>query len=76
MFQKKKFEDSDAYKELMRHQEETDRKLDSIRRQNFKQLNDSVNRSFNRELDSLKQSTDSLRRELEKSIQNLKNNKN
>ncbi len=76
LFGKKKFEDSDAYKELMKHQEETDKKLDSIRKQNFKQMNDSVNNSFRRDLDSLKRSTDSLEKELEKSIQNLKTNKN
>ncbi|MBZ0202377.1 MAG: hypothetical protein K8I03_05100 [Ignavibacteria bacterium] len=72
-FEKKKFEDSDAYKELMKHQEETDNKLDSIRKQNFNQLNDSVNNSFRKDLDSLKRSTDSLKKELEKSIENLKN---
>jgi uncharacterized protein YlxW (UPF0749 family) len=75
MFSKKKIEDTDTYKELMKQQEETERKLDSIRRQNFKQLTDSTNNAFKKKLDSLKRSTDSLEKELEKSIQNLKNNK-
>lgn len=72
---KKKLEDTDTFKELMRRQEEVDRKLDSIKKQDFKQLNDSVNNNFKKQLDSLKRSTDSLEKELEKSIQNLKNNK-
>ena len=72
---RKKFEDTDTYKELMKQQEETERRLDSFRRQNFKQLNDSTNNAFKKKLDSLKRSTDSLEKELEKSIQNLKNNK-
>jgi uncharacterized protein YlxW (UPF0749 family) len=72
---KKNFEDTDAYKELIRRQEETDRRLDSIRRENFRQLNDTVNASFKKQLDSLKRSTDSLEKELEKSIEKLKTNK-
>lgn len=75
VFGKKKFEDTDTYKEMMRQQEETDKRLDSIRRDNYKQLNDSVNNGFKKKLDSLKRSTDSLEKELEKSIQNLKKNK-
>lgn len=74
VFGKKKFEDTDMFKEMMRRQEETDRRLDSMKRQDYKQLNDSVNNGFKRQLDSLKRSTDSLEKELEKSIQNLKNN--
>ncbi len=73
IFGKKNFEDTDAYKELMRQQEETDRKLDSIKKDNYRQLNDSINSTFKKELDSLKHSTDSLKTELEKSIQILKN---
>ena len=73
LFGKKSFEDTDTYKQLMRQQEETDKKLDSIKRQNFKQLNDSVNNNFQYKLDSLKRSTDSLEKELEKSIKILKN---
>ena len=69
---KKNFEDTDAYKELIRRQEETDKRLDSIRRKNFRQRNDTVSASFKRELDSLKRSTDSLEKELEKSIEKLK----
>lgn len=69
---KKNFEDTDAYKELIRRQEETDKRLDSIRRENFRQLNDTVSASFKKELDSLKRSTDSLEKELEKSIEKLK----
>lgn len=71
LIQKKKFEDTDTYKEMMKQQEETDKKLDSIRRQNYRQLNDSAD-SFHKELDSLKRSTDSLEKELDKSIQYLK----
>ncbi len=70
---KKNFEDTEAYKEIIRQQEETDKKLDSIKRQNFKQLNDTVNNNFQYKLDSLKRSTDSLEKELEKSIKILKN---
>jgi t-SNARE complex subunit (syntaxin) len=69
---KKNFEDTDAYKELIKRQEETDRKIDSIRRENFRQLSDTVNSSFKKQLDSLKKSTDSLEKELEKSIEQLK----
>lgn len=72
LFGKKKFEDTDTYKELIRQQEETDKRLDSIRKQNYKQLNDSVNNSFRKKIDSLKRSTDSLEKELDKSIQDLK----
>lgn len=75
VFGKKKFEDTDTYREMMRVQEETDKKLDSIRRENYKQLNDSFNNGFKKKLDSLKRSTDSLEKELEKSIQNLKNSR-
>jgi len=75
MFGKKKFEDTDTYREMIRIQEETDKKLDSIRRENYKQVNDSVNTGFKLKLDSLKRSTDSLEKELEKSIQNLKNSR-
>lgn len=72
LFGKKKFEDTDTYKEMMRQQEETDRKLDSIKKDNYRQLNDSTNSTFKKELDSLKHSTDSLKKELDKSLQDLK----
>jgi len=72
---KKNFEDTDAYKELIKHQEEVDRELDSIRRQNFKQTNDSSRTEFKKTLDSLKRSTDSLQKALDKGIQDLKNKK-
>lgn len=70
---KKNIENTEKYKELIRQQEETDKKLDSIKLQNYKQLNDSVNNNFQYKLDSLKRSTDSLEKELEKSIKILKN---
>ncbi|MEO8515061.1 MAG: hypothetical protein ABI543_16000 [Ignavibacteria bacterium] len=73
LFGKKNFEDTDTYKEMMKQQEETDKKLDSIKKENYRQVNDSVNKGFKNKLDSLKHSTDSLEKELEKSIQNLKN---
>jgi hypothetical protein len=57
---------------MMKYQEETNKRLDSVRRDNYRQLNDSMNTEFRRELDSLKRSTDSLEKELEKSIENLK----
>lgn len=72
---KKSIEDSQTYQEMMKYQEETNKHLDSIRRENYRQLNDSMNTEFKRELDSLKRSTDSLEEELEKSIQRLKNHK-
>lgn len=72
MFGKKKFEDTDTYREMIRVQDAADRKLDSIRRENYKQVNDSVNTGFKKQLDSLKRSTDSLEKELENSIKNLK----
>jgi len=75
IFGKKKFEDTDTYREMIRVQDAADKKLDSIRRENYKQVNDSVNTGFKKQLDSLKRSTDSLEKELEKSIQNLKNSK-
>lgn len=69
---KKKFEDTDTYKELMKQQEETDRRLDSIRKDNYRQLTDSSNNSFKKSLDSLKHITDSLRENLDKNIKSLK----
>ena len=72
---KKKFEDTDTYKEMMKHQNEAEKKMDSIRKENYKQLTDTMNNSFKKSLDSLKRSTDSLEKELEKSIQNLKKTK-
>jgi uncharacterized protein YlxW (UPF0749 family) len=75
LFGKKNFEDTDTYKELMREQEETDKKLDSIRRQNYKQLTDSNGHTFGKDMDSLKRSTDSLKKVLENSIESLKNKK-
>ncbi|MBE2218759.1 MAG: hypothetical protein IAE90_11175 [Ignavibacteria bacterium] len=74
LFGKKNFEDTDTYKELMKQQEENDKMLDSIRRQNYRQLNDSA-RKYGSEMDSIKRSTDSLKKVLENSIQNLKNKK-
>lgn len=74
LFGKKNFEDTDTYKELMKQQEINDKMLDSIRRQNYKQLNDSA-REYGSEMDSIKRSTDSLKKVLENSIQNLKNKK-
>jgi len=74
LFGKKNFEDTDTYKELMKQQEVNDKMLDSIRRQNYKQLNDSA-RKYGSEMDSIKRSTDSLKKVLENSIQNLKNKK-
>ena len=74
LFGKKNFEDTDTYKELMKQQEINDKMLDSIRRQNYKQLNDSA-RKYGSEMDSIKRSTDSLKKVLENSIQNLKNKK-
>ena len=71
----KKFEDTDTYKQLMKHQQEAERKLDSIRKENYKQITDTVNNSFKKTLDSLKRSTDSLEKELKKNIENLKNKK-
>lgn len=69
---KKKFEDTDTYKELIKQQEETDRKLDSIRKDNYKQLTDSSNNDFKRSMDSLKHITDSLKENLHKNIESLK----
>lgn len=73
LFGKKSIEDSETYQEMMKYQEETNKRLDSLRRDNYRQLNDSIHTEFRRELDSLKRSSDSLEKELEKSIQNLKN---
>jgi len=75
LFGKKSIEDSQTYQEIMKYQEETNKHLDSIRRENYRQLNDSMNTEFNLKLDSLKRSTDSLEKELEKNIQKLKNYK-
>jgi hypothetical protein len=69
----KKFEDTDTFKELMKKQEETDKKLDSIRKENYKQVTDSVNSSFQKSMDSLRHITDSLRDNLNKNIESLKN---
>ena len=72
---KKSIEDTESYKEYLKHQEATEKKLDSIRQDNYRQLSDTVNNNFKRQLDSLKRSTDSLEKELEKSIENLKQSK-
>lgn len=68
----KKFEDTDTFKELMKQQEENEKQLDSIRKENYKQVTDSSN-SFKRSMDSLRHITDSLRENLNKNIENLKN---
>jgi hypothetical protein len=57
---------------MIENQKEIDKKLDSIRQENYKQLLDTTNNSFKKTLDSLKQRTDSLEKELQKSIKNLK----
>ena len=72
LFKKKSFEDSDQYKELMKYQENLDKKLDSIRQENFKQLNDSMMWDLRRKNDSLKLRIDSLGKEIEKSFQEFK----
>jgi hypothetical protein len=68
----KKFEDTDTFKDLMKQQEENEKTLDSIRKENYKQVTDSSN-SFKRSMDSLRHITDSLRQNLNKNIENLKN---
>lgn len=72
LFKKKSFEDSDRYKELMKYQENLDKKLDSIRQENFKLLNDSTMHELRRKNDSLKHRIDSLGKEIEKSFQEFK----
>ncbi len=69
---KKKFEDTDTYKDLMKHQEEVEKKVDSIKKENYKQVMDSTNSSFKRSMDSLRHITDSLRENLNKNIESLK----
>jgi hypothetical protein len=61
LFKKKSFEDTDTYKEMIKNQKETDKKIDSIR-----------NAQLNREMDSLRRTSDSLSREIDKSMENLK----
>jgi hypothetical protein len=72
LFKKKSFEDSEQYKELMKYQENLDKKLDSIRQENFKMLNDSTMQELRRKNDSLKQRIDSLGKEIEKSFREFK----
>lgn len=71
---KKRFEDTDTYRELMRKQEEMERKADSIKSENYKEIMDSAS-VHRKRLDSLKHITDSLQHQLEKNIQDLKNKK-
>lgn len=71
---KKKFEDTETYRELMEHQKEIDRKMDSVRKENYKQMVDSAG-IHTKKLDSLKRITDSLKQKLDKNIQDLKNKK-
>jgi septal ring factor EnvC (AmiA/AmiB activator) len=72
---KKRFEDTDAYKKMIENQKEIDKKLDSIRQENYKQLLDTTNSGLRRTLDSLKRRTDSLQQQLDKSIKELKKSK-
>ena len=72
---KKRFEDTDTYKKMMENQKEIDKKLDSIRQENYKQLLDTTNSGLKRTLDSLKRRTDSLQQQLDKSIKELKKTK-
>lgn len=74
LFGKKKLEDTDTYRELMEHQKEIDKKLDSVRKENYKQMIDSA-AGHTKKLDSLKHITDSLKQKLDKNIQELKNKK-
>lgn len=71
---KKKFEDTDTFRELMEYQKEVDRKVDSVRRENYKQMIDSSGVHM-KKLDSLRHITDSLKQKLDKNIQDLKNKK-
>jgi hypothetical protein len=72
LFKKKSFEESEQYKELMKYQENLDRKLDSIRQENFRQLNDSTMEELRKKNDSLKLRIDSLGKEIEKSFKEFK----
>lgn len=58
---KKNFEGSDTYRELMKNQKETDKKLDSI-----------GNKELLKAVDSLNKRNDSLAIEIEKSMQKIK----
>lgn len=71
---KKKIEDTDTYKELMEHQKEIDKKMDSVKKENFKQVVDSAGNHV-KQLDSLKRITDSLKQKLDQNIQELKSKK-
>lgn len=74
LFGKKKFEQTETYKELIKMQEERDKLEDSLKKLNYQQLTDTLNQ-HDKELDSLKRITDSLKNKLDKNIQELKNKK-
>jgi len=58
---KKSFEDSDTYRELMKNQKETDKKLDSL-----------ANKELLKSIDSLNKRNDSLAIEIEKSMKKIR----
>lgn len=60
---------------LEKLQEEIDNKVDSVRKERYKLLNDSVNKDLQRSLDSLKRSSDSLEKVIKKNIEELKKSK-
>lgn len=70
----KKLEDSDTYQEIIRHNEEVQKKTDSIKKDNYNEVLDS-NRGHLKSLDSLRRITDSLKQNLDKNIQDLKTKK-
>lgn len=70
----KKIEDTESYQKLLKTREELERRLDSLKREEFKMLEDSVMIKLRSKTDSLKQSSDSLKRKIEKKIRKNKNN--
>jgi septal ring factor EnvC (AmiA/AmiB activator) len=68
LFSKK---NSESIERLQKYQEEVNKKMDSIRQQDYKELMDSVNNNMKKEIDSLKHKSDSLDKEIDKTMKKL-----
>lgn len=66
--------DNEALERIRKYQEEVDKKVDSMKQQEYRELMDSVNNENNKiikELDSLKRKSDSMSIEIEKNMKKL-----
>ncbi|MCX7878982.1 MAG: hypothetical protein N2510_10150 [Ignavibacteria bacterium] len=70
---KSKIEDSETYRQLLRSQEELERRMDSLKRKEFEMLDDSVMIELRSKTDSIRKTSDSLKNVIEEKIRKSKN---